>query len=61
MKPIKLISLIIITNNYIQHDVNMHILSVFFADSNSNAHKPYILHIDKKCNSIYLLYINIAS
>ena len=45
-----------ITNNYEQHDVSMHILPVFFfADSNSSVYKPYITHIDKNCNSIYLL------
>ena len=56
MKPVILISYIMITNNYIQHDVNMHIIPVFFfADSNSSVHKPHIIHIDKNCNSIYLL------
>ena len=61
MKPVILISYIMITNNYVQHDINMHILPVylffflFFADSNSSVHKPYIIHIDKNCNSIYLL------
>ena len=37
----------------------MHILPVFlffFADSNSSVHKPYVIHIDKNCNSIYLLF-----
>ena len=36
----------------------MHILPRFFSfftDSNSSVHKPYIIHIDKYCNSIYLL------
>ena len=55
MKPVVLISYIMITNNYVQHDVNIHILPVFFADSNSSVHKPYIIHIDKSCNSLYLL------
>ena len=55
MKPVILISHIMITNNYKQHDVNMHILPVFFADSNSSVHKPSIIHIDKNFNSIYLL------
>ena len=27
----------------------------FFADSNSSVHKPYIIHIEKNCNSVYLL------
>ena len=51
MKPVILISYIKITNNYIQHDVNMHILPVFSADSKSSVHKPYIIHSDKNCNS----------
>ena len=55
MTSVILIFYIMITNNYVQHDVNMHILGVFFADSNSSVHKPCIMHIDKNCNSIYLL------
>ena len=62
MKPVILISYIMITNNYVQHDINMQILPVFlfffcffFADSNSSVHTPYIIHVDKYCTSIYLL------
>ena len=54
-KPVILVSYIMITNNYVQHDVKMHLLPVFFPDTNSCVHKPYIIHIDTNCNSIYLL------